>query len=265
MSLPLHYLFPYFHMAFDGKNFCGVSDALGGMECLWPFPKVLVYASGMLGGVDLEEAVEQALGYWNDVCGIELQLTANARTAHIAITQGRIDGPSGTLAMSELPCGFTDQNYRTLRQQYDAQEFWTMAENPPNGKIDAVRVIAHEIGHACGMSHGAPGNLMAAMYSAQIRRPQRGDIIEMLARYPRLHPRPTPVPLPTPVPVIPGGSSMGGLLKTLVELAKFLGPLLRNIKPEDIQAILEFIKIIRGLSPQQMEALKVAAEEITAE
>ena len=181
-------------MNFDGAKVCGVDDALGNDGCLWPFLDVGVYAAGKLGQVDLVQAVGEAIEGWNRVCGIRLFLQPNVKTAHIVVTQGRIDGPNGTLAISELPCGFTGSMWRQLRQQYDTNEIWTVAENPPAGKIDAVRVIRHEVGHAIGISHIAAGNLMAPTYSTSIRDVMRGDRLEAVDRYGGPRPEASPQP-----------------------------------------------------------------------
>ena len=47
-----------------------------------------------------------------------------------------------------------------------------------------------ELGHAIGISHIGPGNLMAPTYSSTINKPQSGDIQEAIARYgpPRVQP-----------------------------------------------------------------------------
>lgn len=182
----------------DNTRVCGVPDHLGGGDCKWPFPMVFVHAEGRLGEVNVRDAVEQALNGWNAVCGLKLTMATNAQTAHIVVTSGRIDGPSGVLAWSELPCGFTASQWRQLKQQYDTGEIWTIADNPPSGRIDAVRVICHELGHAIGISHIHDGNLMAPMYSTSIRWPQRGDIAEARARYGL----PTPT-IPPPGPGLP--------------------------------------------------------------
>lgn len=180
-------------MNFDGTKVCGVPDHAGSADCQWPMRDVAVFASGQLGQVDLDAATRQALDGWNKVCGINLSVTTNRRTSNVVITQGGIDSGGGTLAWSELPC-FGGGAIRQLTQKYDTGEVWTIAENPPANKIDAVRVICHEVGHAIGISHIADGNLMAPVYSASLRWPQRGDIAEARARYG------LPGDLPTPNP-----------------------------------------------------------------
>jgi len=179
------------------SRICGVPDHFGqGTICKWPIMDVFIYAKGFLGQVDVEQATVEAIGYWNEVCGINLQMSSNPKTSHIRVNFGVIDGPSGTLAISELPCGMIASALRQMQQTYDTSEGWVIAENPPANKIDAVRVFAHEIGHAIGISHIDAGNLLAPIYSQTIRRPCAGDIKEAVVRY-GLRPS-TPVPTPTP-------------------------------------------------------------------
>lgn len=194
---------------YDGQRICNVPDHYGSADCLWPFLDVGVYVTpgAKLGEVSLADAFELAIKGWNDVCGLKLFMATNAKTAHILTGSGQIDGPSNILAQSELPCGFQPGRWRQLNQLFDASEAWTIADNPPANKIDAVRVICHEVGHAWGCGHISTGNLMAPVYSAQLRWPQRGDIAEARARYglpaPSSPPGPPAQP-PVPPPSVPG-------------------------------------------------------------
>lgn len=253
-------------MNYDGVKVCSVPDSLGGDNCLWPFLDVTVYAEGMLGGIDLREAVEQAINGWNDVCNLRLSLTTNSKTSHITITKGSIDGPQGTLAFSELPCGFTKSQWRRLQQQYDTGEMWTIAENPPGGRIDAVRVICHEIGHAIGISHIAPGNLMAPTYSAAIRWPQRQDILEAVGRYGKPAAAPSPAPTPTnpttPIPTPETGGAIVGILKTLLGILKDFSP---EERKELIQLVLMLVKAWRGIPAAQRTEMLVMVESLSSE
>lgn len=194
---------------FDNVRVCGVEDRLGGDNCLWPFLDVNVYATGLLGQVSLPNAVEQAIAGWNNVCGIRLKLTDDPNQAHIIVGTGRIDGSLNTLAISELPCGFTRDRWRAINQKYDTSESWVISDTPPEGKIDAVRVICHELGHAIGISHIESGNLMAPVYSNSIRWPKSGDIVQAKSRYfrPSAIPTPTqPAPNPGTTPVPPANT-----------------------------------------------------------
>lgn len=196
-------------MNYDGIKICGVPDELGQTgTCQWPFKDVLVHGSGMLGEVDLGEgiarAVKDPLG-WNGVCGIRLQQTTNPNTAHIRVSTGGIDGPHGTLAWCQLPCGFTRLRWQACKMLFDTGDIYVFAENPPGGKIDWYRVWWHEGGHGIGIPHITEGNLMQPMYSNRIRFPQRGDILEARGRYglPETQPPGTPGEPPTNPPTVP--------------------------------------------------------------
>ena len=188
---------------YDGVQLCAVADNLGNMSCQWPFLDVNIFAEGQLGQIDLVKAVELAVKGWNDICGLRLKHTTDKTKAHIVITRASLDGSGSVLADSQLPCGFTASQWNQLRQRYDTGEAWVISDNPPGNKIDAVRVIMHELGHAIGIGHINSGNLMAPTYSTQIRLPQNGDIMEARARYGK----PVPVPTPPGVPPVVGDLS----------------------------------------------------------
>ena len=188
----------------DLIRICGVPDHLGADTlCRWANPRVTWCIQDLLPGLDYEtmrDAFALAWSYWAEVCGIEPVYSVNARTSQVLVGVGRIDGPQGVLAQSELPCGSPVQ----LGQEYDASELWVIAEDPPADRIDLVRVAAHEIGHVIGLPHIAQGNLLAPYYSRTIRRPQAGDIREAVQRYgPRRAATPAPAPPPAPTPSPP--------------------------------------------------------------
>lgn len=189
-------------------RFCGHPDRMEVSEAIrrWNPGNVVtvsVDGSAQLSGISrtqLLDAAGEAFAGWSEVCGIRFQVLS-AGVGNIHITTGRIDGPSGTLAWSELPGTNTGSNGR-LTQKYDSAEPWVIAVNPPGNKTDLVRVIRHEGGHAIGISHIGNGNLMAPMYSRTIHKPQAGDIAEAQARYgkPSGNPAPAPTPQPQPEP-----------------------------------------------------------------
>lgn len=180
---------------------CGLPDIMevrgpGGI-CMWGHKNVKCKIAGQLSRLSKEafkQAFQEAISYWNAVCGINLTMT-DGNDGNIVVGTGNIDGQNGTLAWSELPCG----NQNQLNQKYDDSESWIISATPRNG-LDIVRVIAHEVGHALGLPHLASGNLMQPTYDPNIRKPQAGDIQEVKRRYGN----PTaPVPPPVPDPGTP--------------------------------------------------------------
>ena len=168
--------------------------------CKWPDPGVSWHTAGGLKGIsaaDFKAAAEEAWGYWAAVCGIRPNYSTNDRTANVLMHAADLGGPGGTLADSMLPCGLTANN-KQMEQRYDGEN-WQIAETPTGGKLDLVRVICHELGHALGSDHIAAGNLLAPTYNPRVRRPQAGDVAEMVKRYgpPRTDQPPTG-PAPTP-------------------------------------------------------------------
>lgn len=181
-------------------RFCAYPDRmdLAGETPRWPMARLTWTIDGQpLPGLSVSEyrdAAAMAWASWMAVAGIRLDYSQNAKTANILMGSGRIDGPLGTLAWSELPSASRSQ----LQQKYDTSEAWAVYEGAIRRKeIDPVRVIAHEGGHALGLGHGPAGCLMAPTIS-EIRGPREWDIAEMERRYPREQPPTTPLPPPAP-------------------------------------------------------------------
>lgn len=202
----------------EGRQICGLDTSLnlGSQSYKWPMLDVKWAIVGQLPGLSFQgfkEAAEKAWMMWMKVCGIRLQFVDNPQQANILMGIQTI-GPGGVLADSELPGPGTTQRSQ-LKQRYDTQEAWVISENPPQNKIDLVRVIAHEGAHALGVGHIANGNLLAPYYSSKIGVPQSGDIMEMVIRYG------TPQSNPNPIPV-PSGPSPGADSEGYEELGKLL-------------------------------------------
>ncbi len=191
---------PVTERVLEAPRFCALPDRLelGGRVCKWPSPNVTWAITGSLPGfsdLDLKDIYAEAWARWAAVCGINPTYSTNARTANVLMGSGSIDGVSGTLAWSELPCG----NPRQLEQRYDTREPWGVFDAGDNrsGKIDLVRVACHEIGHVIGLDHLRDGALLAPTYDRRIDRPQEQDIAEARKRYGAPQ-RPDPAPEPTP-------------------------------------------------------------------
>lgn len=186
---------PITQRSLDAPRFCAYPDRmdLGNSICRWGKRSLVYGFRGDLPGIsrdDMRRAFQIAFDRWSAVCDIRAShIGDSSQAADIVIDTGRIDGPSGTLAYSELPCGSQD---RQLKQKYDTSEPWVIADNVPSYRIDLGRVATHEVGHVIGVPHIGSGNLMAPTYSTRIHSPQAGDIQEAQARYgpPRVQPPP---------------------------------------------------------------------------
>lgn len=207
---------------YDGQRICGVPDHLGTADCRWPMVDVTVFAAGAINGVNLAEAAELAIKGWNDVCGLRLTMSVNPKTANIVTGPRSLDGQGNVLAQCQLPCGFVSPSAQ-MGCDVDLSEAFVIGTNPPAGKIDLVRVLMHEYGHGIGIPHIASGNLMAPVYSASIRLPQDGDIVQARSRYGMPAPV-APVPPTVPAPSVPGSPQLPtGFRLTALEATDALG------------------------------------------
>ena len=181
-------------------RFCALPDVMpvGATLAKWPKNRLRYIITGWLPGVprdDQRAAYAAAWGLWSAVADVAAEETSDPNAADVVMGMRSIDGPMGVLAESELANGRDSQK----RQWYDTGEHWAIGETVPRGRLDLVRVACHEIGHVLGMGHIGAGNLLAPTYSESIRKPQAGDIREMVARYgaPKAVPRPKPDDPPT--------------------------------------------------------------------
>lgn len=216
-------------------RFCAVPDRLvlnASEKCRWdhtrwngrewvgePAAMLLSYhvaeALPGLSRAATEAAFAEALGYWAAVCAVTFTPTASPRAANLLFEIGAIDGPSGTLAYQFLPCG-RDTSATQLRGKYGSAEPWVASADPSPSRIDAVRVICHEVGHGLGLDHGPEGALLAPYYDRTIRRPRAWDIAEAQLRYgaPLAAPAPPPTSDSAHVTIVlPDGTNYSGTLE----------------------------------------------------
>lgn len=233
--------------------------------CRWSLPEVAWTITGRLPGISDEEqlaAAAEAWGYWQAACGVQPYHVADPAVANVLMGTGRIDGSLGTLAWSEMPCG----GQRQLRQKYDFERF-VIAEDPPQGFLDIVRIMAHEIGHVLGVPHDESGaaSLLAPTYNPRVRRPQAWDIRQAQLRYgkpvvsvpvpgPVPPSPPVPVPVPTPTPQ-PGGVMPDALKSLILLLLPYLFEFLKGWIEKNPKEVAEMV----GSLAQAMKAQQKAA------
>lgn len=188
---------PVTRRSMAGLRICkGPERMTGSQVCKWGKHDLKWHFSGRLPGLSDDEAKEAfrlATKYWEAVCDLRFQYVSQPGAADLLLQAGAIDTAGGTLAWQELPCGRDSQK----DGMYDTRDTWTAAESPQRGRIDLVRVAAHELGHGIGIPHIASGNLLQPTYDLRIRRPQSGDIKEAQKRYgaPKDQPDPTEPPI----------------------------------------------------------------------
>jgi hypothetical protein len=174
---------------------CGLRDALAASAtmCQWPTKDLTYWQAIAFPSEDpavVAANYAEAWNRWAAVCGITVAAVRSQTEARVVAVGGPIDGPGNILAESELPCGANARSVMT--QTFDIAETLTQAQQ--------IACMCHEIGHALGLGHAAPGsgNLMEPVLSV-IDRPQAGDIAEIQARYGP----------PVPVPPVGGQGSAG--------------------------------------------------------
>lgn len=191
---------------------CGMKDLLGEGECKWPTKEVTYMSAFSLEGIPenkVNDAFDEACELWNGKSGLNLSRVDRDPMILALAGRGRrddFDGPGGTLAWSYMPCG---RRASQILQRYDHEERWTYRMLVP--------VIAHEVGHACGIPHLPYGNLMAPTYNERIVTPQAGDLEELVRRY-GLPERPVP-PSDPDHPSSPGGLPMPARSTTTITFA----------------------------------------------
>jgi len=204
---------------------CANAEAASQNICIWRHKTVTASIKGSLPGVTDQQIVDtykKALQIWNSCVNVGLQWTDDFAKANIYARCNRIDGTSGTLALSYLPtCGSNSTVNLQLSQTYDNSEKWTIPW--------LLEVMLHELGHALGLNHiNERGALMYPFSSGgRILMPTHWELELLVPKYGPPVATTPPVAVPKImsgalmiegggyVPIIGGGLDYGGKHYTL--------------------------------------------------
>lgn len=206
-----------------GFHFCGVSEeqfSVNGKRYQWPRGSKLSWGLafdrlGQLNDQDLKGMHEQIFREISEVCQLDFFYVANFKTANLMVQLANLDGRGGTLADQQLPVGNVSANTK-LVGRIDISEEFSIFDGPGGGRIDARRMMRHELGgHGLGLGH-QPSNdkrpsLLAPMYNENLWLYQPADIEELQIRYGA---RETP-PVPKPPVVPPTTTTITGFTSAL--------------------------------------------------
>lgn len=164
------------------KPRCAHPDIMADTLCAWPIRTLPWYQDIQYPGIDPARVQANYAEAWrratagSDIVATPVSVPSQARTVAIS---GPIDGPRNVVALTELPCGYTEAS--VSHQTFDVADGETLAQDEL-----MVACMCHEALHALGLVHATPGsgNIMEPVLNPAVTSPQPGDIAQRDLRYP---------------------------------------------------------------------------------
>lgn len=133
---------------------------------------------------DVETCFQKAFDLWSAVCGVVARAAGRKADADIIVTSEDREG-----VWCQLP-----NESASIAMILDSKLLYSVDDAPPIAELSLVSVLAHQIGHALGIGHLAPPNLMSPLYDPRITKPAVQDIQEAVSRYGKSRLQPLPEP-----------------------------------------------------------------------
>ena len=188
-------------------------------------------------GIDGDPHLQWAIGVWSGVSGQSFSFVGAGASSAFTPTCGANEGDfTNTVRFSFLldpgvlgeTCTLFDfdgidggERIVEFDMHIDAATDWSVAAITPGDQYDLRSLMLHELGHALGLDHSGPGNVMQPFLDTgeMVRTLTGDDLAGMRALYgepgtPEPEPTPTATPATTPVPLPtdrPYRSTLGAL------------------------------------------------------
>lgn len=171
------------------QRVCGVTEKLNGRVARWGLKTLAWSITRPIPAIKSQGAILDAQFRGIEMlCGLKFDRVDDQSRANILYSTGRgpraqFDGQGGTLAYAYMP---TSPNFAgQLGIYFDLDEKWSDITNPKSrpAEVMFLGTSRHETGHALGLDHSQPGELMAAIYDWRIQDWTPNDVARLQMLY----------------------------------------------------------------------------------